>query len=832
MAGEKIKRTILKRIFKKESTKEIEHLNIRVSQLLSLIENNQNINEEFKTFLSEKGIIKHLFRDDARLLKVVLGKIHQKYFSENGDNVEYKKLIKTFLPFMKDALKNDEKLKGIIKNNVLLNRWIFVDAGRSDIYEANYELFDSFKSEQQPNKNNNVKVSLSGAISLFNRTAIVLGFDNVTLRFIDKEKRERNKVTMLIDDNTYKMHISGSPVQLSLTWLNKYLEKCQNNNPASLSQQEMSHLKKIHDAMKFCEENINRVRCEQAFLHRYQNNELVYITSGCPGHAVGIALYGDYLVYCNRGHGALEDNHGTKIYKLKNGKDSITADFLLRLDEMIYKPEGTIKDLHQALEEVVDLHNPIVSLPSKDQEHGNCGFANPKATIEAMLVLVENDGNDEEHLKRIVKSRDRSNKNPYKKITEFMRDQAVDELIIACRNTETPQAQQVCQSLVKEFIFRCNGTRARTSAKAKNDADRTVKVWESIPDKMRENLKNDPDMKAFMTSTGIQFAIRTNQLDINNQIDFMSQDELNDVFKFAIASNRVDILEFLLSSQHKKVEEYKRGFNIENYIAAILICDNKFIEDFVNRFPMGSMASLLTIARQVMHVKHDKIADGVEKLISLVQARDLGNFEEAKEALAELSEALERKKQVKLTEASTEEAPIKAQGSALVIREMYNKARNPPLTKKGGSLTFFAVSAVKNIASLKENTTRTLQIDVLQELVDKVNNAPKEKKGQYNLELYCALHHMINIIQDEKNKLPSALEKVCNELISKMEANENLNQQIVEAYCLKHNPSSKNGIDITRIKSNAANDIGEEVLKSAMSNKNKEDQRKHKNTTR
>ena len=115
-----------------------------------------------------------------------------------------------------------------------------------------------------------------------------------------------------------------------------------------------------------------------------QNNQLVIIPSGYPGHIVDVVIKGDYLIKCNRGSRFEGTKAGLTVYKIHNKDNLQKAVRLLKFSGFLSKIknyffEGVDNDL--GLEEVDHLDH-------KDQNVGNCSWASAKAAFRAALYLT------------------------------------------------------------------------------------------------------------------------------------------------------------------------------------------------------------------------------------------------------------------------------------------------------------------------------------------------------------------------------------------------------------------------------------------------------------
>ncbi|MGE3319214.1 MAG: hypothetical protein AB7I18_07945 [Candidatus Berkiella sp.] len=303
----------------------------------------------------------------------------------------------------------------------------------------------------------------------------------------------------------------------------------------------------MHECFTFCQSLINDYNfnyqsdAAEKFYQRYEEGDMTFISTGFEKHAVGVTVFGYSLVYCNRGDGTLDEHAGTKIYKLKN---PIDVEFFNKCIECKNREKSTAIDLHNILQEVVDLDNPIVSLPSKAQEHGNCSFANPKSSIEAMLLLYENGENGDESLKILAEQKSRE---CYKSFTRFIRDNMAFELVEKANNASTDADINLYIGLIKKVLQQHTGQGARTVDKMFSEIAR-VQILLGITDKMRHAVLTDDVVQYQLFSL---FNYLNNMLD-NEVLSNMLQTIQKTIpqyhlLKFAIESGDSGFVEKLLA---------------------------------------------------------------------------------------------------------------------------------------------------------------------------------------------------------------------------------------------------------------------------------------------
>jgi hypothetical protein len=173
----------------------------------------------------------------------------------------------------------------------------------------------------------------------------------------------------------------------------------------------------------------------------YDNGMAISIPGGWHGHGVGLALYKNLLIYCNRGKSAGFENHsGIHIYKLKL---KATIDTLTSLRKFHLNPEDFTKFLNQI---VTDVKDPMAIMPLKPQNRGNCVFANSKGLMKGLLFCFE--------FKRTtnVQSSAVYAHTVYKKITSDMRDTMMFDLA-ATINFVTENHKQIFITILSLLII-------------------------------------------------------------------------------------------------------------------------------------------------------------------------------------------------------------------------------------------------------------------------------------------------------------------------------------------------------------------------------------------
>lgn len=154
------------------------------------------------------------------------------------------------------------------------------------------------------------------------------------------------------------------------------------------------------------------------------------------------------------------------------------------------------------------------------------------------------------------------------------------------------------------------------------------------------------------------------------------------------------------------------------------------------------------------------------------------------------------------------------------IEKRYNEQRKPKIPHKV-SLSQFASKIKKNVVStIAQNPARKKQVKALQELANQALQSGPEANERM-LEYYSALHFIRSEIKKEKNRLPSALENVCKEMMSKIESSPEHFKKITEVYCKKYHLPENSGFNVKDLHS-----IAKEALKTSDTTKSKSDIKK------
>lgn len=289
----------------------------------------------------------------------------------------------------------------------------------------------------------------------------------------------------------FSLRPEGNYNQLSLKILLDALEAFGQKSPSGVCHTIYEALKFSHDKMKQTD-NIYQEGSETDLLARYKANKLTYISTGWRGHTVGLAFYGKYLIYCNRGQ-AGDQRFGCKIFELKD-PTSIDAELFKKLTNETQTPD----DFHRILRTLVDLQNPAVKFRCRGHKRGTCSLVNPKSTLEAMIVLVQAGPQaTNEKLLEVYKAEFKRKK--YKYFTEFMRNREIDELI---KDMFYAQDQDLIEFFAQLAMAIINEHHGKNRGYIKDDREimRAVDLFDRAPEKVQKRMRmNDKFMELVTT---------------------------------------------------------------------------------------------------------------------------------------------------------------------------------------------------------------------------------------------------------------------------------------------------------------------------------------------
>lgn len=218
---------------------------------------------------------------------------------------------------------------------------------------------------------------------------------------------------------------------------------------------------------------------------QYHRNELTFISCGWSGHAVAVVLYGDYLIYSNRGPGC-DPRAGSKIFKINN--DAIINQPFMRR----FLKTATMDEFHKVLGGVIDFKNPVVRFRSKPQKYANCTFSNPKAAIEPMLVLLQAGSKATEAELRKVAHAERF-RTKYKRFSNFVRNREIDEIVKNMFYAQNDVLIQFYTRLVETIIIAHHGQNKKTY-KDRIERRRALDLYRRTPERIQRGLHNNKDL--------------------------------------------------------------------------------------------------------------------------------------------------------------------------------------------------------------------------------------------------------------------------------------------------------------------------------------------------
>jgi hypothetical protein len=351
----------------------------------------------------------------------------------------------------------------------------------------------------------------SDLLSLCNDPDALYKFPEQTIKllydFFNKERRWDESITPVFDmyyfanrtghvlglSNPIVLSILGNQYQLETNWnyshasmmvLCEAMTSYAQRFPSVITNTILAALKKNLSLFK---ENNSDYKNDAyiELLRQYRRRELTFISCGWPGHTVAVVLYGDYLIYTNRGIGG-DKNYGSKIFKIKNRK-YINDEFMSQLLSAL-----NANEFHSILGQVIDFKNPVLRMHSKPQKYDTCTLANPKSSIEPMQILVEAGYNaTQEEIKRVAfKERSRFT---YKHCTNFIRNREMNEIVKSMFYANTNYLISFYAKLVSEIIFTHHGQRNKT-VKDRQEKTRALNLFERTPEKIQRVLRKNSQL--------------------------------------------------------------------------------------------------------------------------------------------------------------------------------------------------------------------------------------------------------------------------------------------------------------------------------------------------
>ncbi|MGD9592415.1 MAG: hypothetical protein AB7V32_07840, partial [Candidatus Berkiella sp.] len=237
--------------------------------------------------------------------------------------------------------------------------------------------------------------------------------------------------------------------------------------------------------------NLYQDDANHRFFDRYQKDELTILISGWYKHGVGIALYGNYLIYTNRGEGG-DQRFGAKIFKIKDR--ALVTPALFQYLALEFLPDCNA--LHGTLSKIIDFKNPIAKFRCKGQRHPTCSFANLKSMIEPLIVLVRAGPNASES-ELLLQHHIEYKRKTYKNFAEFIRNTEIDEIIKNMFYAKNIILIEFYAQLAKKIITEHHG-KNRGYIKDKLEIQRACDFYARIPEHVRSLLNKDQDFNALM----------------------------------------------------------------------------------------------------------------------------------------------------------------------------------------------------------------------------------------------------------------------------------------------------------------------------------------------
>ncbi|MBI2792666.1 MAG: hypothetical protein HYX61_11975 [Gammaproteobacteria bacterium] len=304
----------------------------------------------------------------------------------------------------------------------------------------------------------------------------------------EKIKASYNGIEFLLESE-------GNYNQLSLKLLLDALSEFRQKSQSKVCDDIYDALKFSHDKMKQTD-NIYQEGSETDLLDRYRDNKLIYLSTGWKGHTVGLAFYGKYLIYCNRGQ-AGDQRFGCKIFEL-NDPSLINEALFKKLTNEIKTPE----DFHRILRTLVDLQNPVVKFRCRGHKRGTCSLVNPKSSLEAMIVLLQAGHHaTKEKLLEVYQAEFKRKK--YKYFTEFMRNREIDELIKDMFYAQDSDLIEFFAQLATAIINEHHG-KNRGYIKDDREIMRAVDLFERVPEKVQKRMRINTKFMELMATIKIE----------------------------------------------------------------------------------------------------------------------------------------------------------------------------------------------------------------------------------------------------------------------------------------------------------------------------------------
>ena len=100
---------------------------------------------------------------------------------------------------------------------------------------------------------------------------------------------------------------------------------------------------------------------------RYRQNKLTIVDTGWEKHAVMIALYKGYLVYCNRGESLIPTT--LSVYKIAD-RSKVTLDYIAKLNDNNTLSMKEVLNLILGKNSIIDSLTPYCFLHNKKSKSG------------------------------------------------------------------------------------------------------------------------------------------------------------------------------------------------------------------------------------------------------------------------------------------------------------------------------------------------------------------------------------------------------------------------------------------------------------------------------
>ncbi len=316
---------------------------------------------------------------------------------------------------------------------------------RTAISEATHlkrppEIISLLKSYQKDQKEFTESIELYNKLRLIKQSGHTLGMRGTVSLKIPGAK------------SPLKVPYTGCLSNMSLEKLRQLLESYTGRFVAGKA---LGDFKKILEAMEVAVQysEMDGQVSEKDLVDRYGSGKLVFHHPGHAMHKMGLALYKDGGVYCNRGEGGVLFEKGyTHIFKISDPK---------LLSESLFT-ETDSRESGVDLKSIVNLMEGgklTGGLPSKPQKFGTCSFVNIKATIEGVLYLFEKERLQEEKKlssEEIETMARHYAETEYKKFTKYIRMAQVNILLEGLKNA--PDAdKKFYLTILRDYVHTHHG---------------------------------------------------------------------------------------------------------------------------------------------------------------------------------------------------------------------------------------------------------------------------------------------------------------------------------------------------------------------------------------